>query len=507
MQRSRSALLAIVAAGTISFAVYVRTLLPGMAFGDWGEMQTVPHVLGVAHPTGYPTYIGLAWLAQLIPIGSVAVRANLLSAAFIGLSVATAVAIMLRLGVRPLLAAAAALAFGAVGTVWGAATVAEVNPLHLLFVTLVLHRALIWQARPSARDLVIGSALIGLAIGNHLLMLFVAPFVMVFVVWVGRRAIAAMPAMVPAAAIAGLLGLPVYLYIPIAASLGPPLAYNHPTTFDAFFALVSGAQFRGQFGFLSPDGIPTLIAALPALWALLVANATPVLPVLAAIGLIVLTRTKPAFGLTLIAILVTTFYLWANYLRLEHYLLVSWLIMTIGVGAGIETIAQAIARSVPGILRSAAIATSSTLALALAIGLAGLNWTMADRSADRSAETYVDTIMATLPENAAILTEWDASTPLWHARYVLGQRPDVLIVDDSNIVYDGWGTREARIDVLICERPVFMLRLDEGAYAPTRVLYRLTPVVTVRIALGGPSAAVERELFRVQPLDPNRCPG
>ncbi len=38
-------------------ALYVVTLMPGAAFDDWGEMQSVPHVLGVAHPTGYPTYI------------------------------------------------------------------------------------------------------------------------------------------------------------------------------------------------------------------------------------------------------------------------------------------------------------------------------------------------------------------------------------------------------------------------------------------------------------------
>ena len=54
--------------------------MPGVAFADWGEMQVVPHVLGVAHPTGYPSYILLAWLAQLAPLGSVAFRANLLSA-------------------------------------------------------------------------------------------------------------------------------------------------------------------------------------------------------------------------------------------------------------------------------------------------------------------------------------------------------------------------------------------------------------------------------------------
>ncbi len=45
-----------------SLALYLWTLLPGMAFDDWGELQTVPHVLGIAHPTGYPTYILTAWL-------------------------------------------------------------------------------------------------------------------------------------------------------------------------------------------------------------------------------------------------------------------------------------------------------------------------------------------------------------------------------------------------------------------------------------------------------------
>jgi len=166
--------------GGVAFAVYVRTLMPGIAFGDWGEMQTVPHVLGVAHPTGYPTYILLAWLAELIPIGSVAFRANLLSAALVAATLATVTVIAERLGVRPLIAAAAALALGAVGTVWAAATVAEVNPLHLLFVAAVLHRALVWEEGQRPRDLVLGAVLLGLAAGNHLLILFVAPFVALF---------------------------------------------------------------------------------------------------------------------------------------------------------------------------------------------------------------------------------------------------------------------------------------------------------------------------------------
>ena len=41
-------------------------LLPGQGFWDTGEFQTVAPLLGTAHPTGYPTYVILGWLASLV---------------------------------------------------------------------------------------------------------------------------------------------------------------------------------------------------------------------------------------------------------------------------------------------------------------------------------------------------------------------------------------------------------------------------------------------------------
>lgn len=497
--------------GVVAFVAYTRTLLPGMAFGDWGEMQTVPHVLGVAHPTGYPTYLVLSWLAQLVPLGSIAFRANLLSAVLVSGALAAAVAILLRLGVRPVIAAAAALAVGAVPTVWSAATVAEVNPLHLLFVVLLLHRALVWEESRATRDLVLGALLLGLAAGNHLLILFVAPFLLAYVLWVGRREIAARPRILVLAAGAGIVGLAVYLYIPLAASQSPPLPYNHPTTLESVLWLVSGAQFRGQFSFLTPSGLTEFAASLPALWSLVVRHATPTLPIVGAIGLVVLARRRPAFGLTCVAILVTNVYIWANYLQLEHYLLVPWLLLGLGAGIAVESAARLLDGTIDrSVGRSAGRAVGRALgaaALVFAVTLGALNWQASDRSADRSAEAYVDGVLAALPQDAAILTEWDVSTPLWHAQLVLGRRPDILVVDDTNIVYDRWDTREARIASLICDRPVFALRIREEDLGPTRADYRVEPVTTLFVALGGPSAAVTRTLFQVTPLDPGRCPG
>ena len=154
-------------------------------------------------------------------------------------------------GVRPIIAGAGALALGAVGTVWAAATIAEVNSLHLLFGALILHRALVWEDRRSPVDLVIGGLLVGLALGNHLLTLFIVPFVAVFVLWTGRREILARPLILVPALAAVVLGLAVYLYVPLAAGQSPPLPYNSPVTLDGVLWLVSGTQFRDQFDFLS----------------------------------------------------------------------------------------------------------------------------------------------------------------------------------------------------------------------------------------------------------------
>jgi Protein of unknown function (DUF2723) len=468
-------------------------------------MQTVPHVLGVAHPTGYPTYVLIAWLAQLVPIGSVALRANLLSAVLVSGALATTVAILLRLGVRPVLAAAAALALGAVPTVWAAATVAEVNPLHLLFVALLLHRALVWEDRRQPRDLVIGALLLGLALGNHLLMVFVAPFLAVFVLWVGRREIIDRPWILAPAIAAGLLGLSVYLFIPLAAGSESPLRYNHPVTLDAVLWLVGGTQFRAQFGFLSGGGASEFVNSLDALWRLLADRATPILPIAGLLGLVVLVRQRPAFGLMCGGILLANAYVWSTYLRLEHYLLVPWLILAIGAGVSLEAAARRLgdwpawSRELDG----GRLVGAAALVFALAI--AAMNWSAADRSGDRSGDAFVDTVLDTLPPGAAILSEWDASTPLWHARYVLGRRPDVLIVDDTNVVYEGWGSRERRIASLICDRPVFILRLADDDLDATRAAFRLEPFVTVRVGEGVPTATADREVFQVLPTDAAIC--
>ncbi len=74
--------------GLAAFALYLRTLAPGLLWGDSAEFQFAAWLGGFAHPTGYPLYLMLGWLwTHLLPLGDPAWRMNLFSALWGGVAV------------------------------------------------------------------------------------------------------------------------------------------------------------------------------------------------------------------------------------------------------------------------------------------------------------------------------------------------------------------------------------------------------------------------------------
>lgn len=71
----------------LSFVVYLVFLCPDVAWDDSGEFVTAGRCLGVPHAPGSPLVVILARIFTLAPIGSVAVRVNLLSALATSISV------------------------------------------------------------------------------------------------------------------------------------------------------------------------------------------------------------------------------------------------------------------------------------------------------------------------------------------------------------------------------------------------------------------------------------
>ncbi len=65
-----------VAIGLIVLALYLITLGNQVGQADTFEFQVVAPQWGIAHPTGYPLFVGLGKLFSLLPVGSMAWRAS-----------------------------------------------------------------------------------------------------------------------------------------------------------------------------------------------------------------------------------------------------------------------------------------------------------------------------------------------------------------------------------------------------------------------------------------------
>lgn len=52
------------------FLVYIQTIARTVGFIDSGELATVPYVLGIAHPTGYPLWTLVTHIFSHLPIAN-----------------------------------------------------------------------------------------------------------------------------------------------------------------------------------------------------------------------------------------------------------------------------------------------------------------------------------------------------------------------------------------------------------------------------------------------------
>jgi hypothetical protein len=484
------------ASGSFAVAalVYVRTMLPGVSFGDWAESEYIPARLGILHPTGYPFYTLLGKLFSMIPLESEAWRANLLSGMAAAGVVGMAVLIAARLGVRPVLAVVAALSLAFTGTLWEEATFSEMNSLHVLLVALLLHRALVWRAERRDRDLLLGALLGGLCVSNHGLAITVVPVVVLFVLVDARREIASYPFVLVRAAGAFIVGLSPYLYLYLRALVGPADVYGAFLTWNGFFAYVSGAQFRGDMHFTSIQSVQAALAAMPQVVDHLISLSNIVFLAAGLIGVMVLLARDRWFGLLLLVLGVINVYFYANYLGdLAHYLLTTWLILAIGLAVASESLLVLLTRQ-PG----TSIRWIQYAAFLLPVVLLASNWAAHDQSANHDGERFTAEVFAALPPNAVLITYWDALTPLSYEHCAEGVRPDVSLraYDEQALVT--CDPVERPLSDVVLRRPVYALMVQEDTIVPFTHLTPV-PVETIKLPWGQRYPELDRTLFKLVP--------
>ena len=488
--------LAAITTGVVAMVVYAQTVLPGVSYGDWGDAQLNLYRPGILHPTGYPLYSLLGKAFTSIPIGEVAWRANLFSGVAAAAAVGVAVLILVRLGVRPVIAAGAGLALAFTGTLWEEATFAEMNSLHLLLVALLLHRALVWRDDCRHRDLLIGALLAGLTVSNHGLAITVVPIVVLWVLVDARREIAASPWLLVGAGAAFGLGLLPYLYLPLRALSGPADVYGQFLTWDGFFNHVSGAQFRSAMHFTDPQDISAALAAMPGVIDDILSLSNPVYLVAGIAGIVVLLARRRWFGSMLVVLAAINVYFYANYNGdLSHYLLTSWLILAIGIGF----LAEAIVARVVELLGPRARVLAWIVAL-LPVVLFAANFGSHDQSDNQDAQRFTEHVFAALPKNAVLVTYWDALTPLSYEHCIDGVRPDVSLraYDEAALVVCDPVPKP--LTEVVKTRPVYALQMFPDDVLRNTGLVPV-PVGTIKVPWGQRYAEYDRPLLKLVPRD------
>jgi len=456
-------------AAAAALALCLSAMQPGVAFWDTAEFQAVPPILGTAHPTGYPTYVILGWLANflLTPFGDPAFRMNL----FAGISVAAAAALtavlLARLTGQALVGAAAGIGLGASPLVWRLGTHAEPHALHLAFVALLLLLLAGWElarreGSPRADRWLIGAAAaFGLSAGNHSLTLLLAPPIAAYVLAV-QPSILRRPRLIGAclAALVGVLVV-VYLELPIRAGiLRAPLVYGRPDTWEGFWYIALAQQFQGALS--NPlDELSRKIADLAAL----AYQQLGVLTLLVPAAFIVTLSRFPRFALLTGLAAVVTWLFSASYANADisrYYvgpLLMAWIWLGILGATAADILGAAASAAVPAAGRVVAAVLAALIVLPTAVAVPARH-AQVDLSGDRGAAIWLDAALDRIAHNAVVISWWSYSTPLWYAQFVEGRRTDMFVVDDRTRLDLDMGEATDVIATYLGQRPVFLIRAN-----------------------------------------------
>lgn len=434
------------------------TLAPTVDFIDSGELAAVVCTLGIAHPTGYPLFTLLGWTFSHIPVGGEEiVRLNRMAALFCALGVLVFFHVVrilltivserapaLRLGEnghhtrRVLVASAGAsllLAFSE--TYWSQALVLEVYSLHVLLLLLLLlffFKAAIPRASrapdekrsvvvPTEHWWLVFAFAVGLSFANHMTTILLAPGLL-YMYFATNGAARTSWMRLLAMAVPFLLGLSVYLYLPLRASAGPVLNWGNPVTLERFLWHVGGKQFRVWiFESTEAAGRQLLyfVNTLPGEFAY-------VGLVFCLVGVVTLWRAHRRLGITLVLLFVTCVAYSINYdiHDIDSYFMLSYVSLALMSGVGLLRVivwsTQRLRWRTP---------LSSAAVLALCLVPLPYHFAVVDRSKNYLVEDYTHNMFKSLEPQALILSyQWDYwVSASWYYQLVRGIRPDVVVVD------------------------------------------------------------------------------
>jgi hypothetical protein len=423
--------------------LYAGTLAPTvLPYGapdtfDSPMLQAEVSVLGIGHPTGYPTYMMLTHLFTYLPIGDPAYGINLASAVYGVAAVLVIYFAGLRLCRRAVAAAAGALAFGLSDAFWGQAVISEVYTLEALLVALVILALLVWRDTCSERYLLLSAFLVGLSLTHHLTSVLLVPAAPAFIFLTDRSMFSKVGLLLKSLGLL-LFGLLPFLYLPIRAVMQAPLNEADPSTPWRFLLLVTGGSFLAESSEKGRHCSPSSLALADPSTKLglfvdhLLGQFSIILMlvgVFAAVFLLVRDRAAAVllgtlfFGCLGQAVVYLQLGIEDFYAFLIPAFLAFGLCISVGLGA--------LLRWAEGLMVGSAIRTTIVLVLSLlmlVIPLVGVReaYVAHDRSGDFGGRKTIETVASNVKQNATVLHH---RSPLWYMVLVERRRRDLTLID------------------------------------------------------------------------------
>jgi hypothetical protein len=445
LDSSRYALYAFLA----PFVAYLFTLSPTVYNLDSAEMTTAAYTMGLMRATGYPLYLVLGKLFSLLPVGDVGYRLNLMSAFFGALTVALVYRIARSLVGHTGMALCAALSLGFSYYFWSQSVIAEVYTLHAALMAALLFLLLRWReernqgAMNRASILLVAAAgLYGLSFGNHMATVLLAPGLVAFVLMVAGRGILRPRQLVPVV-VAFLLGLSIYLYLPLRYLAAP--AFNYAGHYDAsgrfiamdltqpaaLWTMMTGQSFQGEMFDYTLAELPRELAQFVyRLWGNFLSVGLPI----GLVGLAALWRRDRSLSVMLVLMFLANavFYIDYRVVDKETMFLPVYLVWSLWLAVGLETLYRwAIATT-----RQAQGAPLAALFALVVIAGVIINAPRVDVSQDRRARELAEMLMTRVEPNAIVIGWWASVPPMQYLQLVEGWRPDVLLINRWLIGYE-----------------------------------------------------------------------
>jgi hypothetical protein len=482
------------------FALYALTAAPGLLDGDEGEFQTNIARLGVSH-TGYPIFflLGKLW-TMLVPVGTLAARANWFAAWWGALAVVALYVFTRWLVGNRWVALVSALLLAVSRVEWSQAVIPRPYTLNSFFVIVVTALFFLWRA--GKVDLIVPVFVFGLSLTNHRTMIWFALAIAWWVVWKERGALF-QPRRVLSLIVAFVLPLLLYGYVFWRGDSDVGVEF-HLKDFNEMI-LAGNANRWMYYGGLDWIAYRVSEVYLP----LLIEQFTPLGFVLGLVGIVALAldraprgwqRAVPARGalvfLALANLANSAFCVFFNTMDVEKFFLPSYITflfcVSVGAAFGMSLLASLevsfspderdFSRQKPPLEMTSrdcqeTLPCKSWLGddwglVARGLLLAGLlasvgfllaaNFSRNDWSHRTDvARAWEENLALPLERNALIVGPWESLTPLEYAQYVDHRRTDLerwkVIVRQAELGFTLYGSRQEDIERAVrAGRPVYL---------------------------------------------------